>query len=53
MWQLIIEGEILIFKALAISKVVRLSLVKDVPSSTVARLEKIQNQVIWKNGNPK
>ena len=53
MWQLIIEGEILIFKTLAISKVVRLALVKDVPSSTIARLEKIQKKVIWKNGNPK
>ena len=26
---------------------------KDVPSSTIAQLEKIQNQFIWKNGNPK
>ena len=26
---------------------------KDVPSSTIAQLEKIQKQFIWKNGNPK
>ena len=26
---------------------------KDVPFSTIAQLEKIQKQFIWKNGNPK
>ena len=26
---------------------------KDVPSSAIAQLEKIQKQFIWKNGNPK
>ena len=34
MRQLTIEGQILIFKTLAISKLVHLALVKDVPSST-------------------
>ena len=53
MRQLKIEGKILISKTLAISKVVHLALVKDVPSSTIAQLEKIQKQFIWKNGNPK
>ena len=53
MRQLTIEGKILIFKTLAISKIVHLALVKDVPSSTIAQLEKIQKQFIWKNGNPK
>ena len=48
-----IEGKILIFKTLAILKVVHLVLVKDVPSSAIAQLEKIQKQFIWKNGNPK
>ena len=43
MRQLTIEGKILIFKTLAISKVVHLALV-DVPSSTIAQLEKIQKQ---------
>ena len=42
MRQLTIEGQILIFKTLAISKLVHLALVKDVPSSTIAQLEKIQ-----------
>ena len=51
--QLTIEGKILIFKILAISKVVHLALVKDIPSSTIAQLEEIQKQFIWKNGNPK
>ena len=40
MRQLIPEGKILIFKTLAISKVVHLSLVKDVSSITIAQLEK-------------
>ena len=53
MLQLTIEGKILIFKILVISKVVHLALVKDIPSSTIAQLEKIQKQFIWKNGNPK
>ena len=53
MRQLRIAGKILIFKILAISKVVHLALVKDVPSSTIVQLEKIQKQCIWKYGNPK
>ena len=42
MRQLAIEGKISIFKTLAISKVVPLALVKDVLSSTIAQLEKMQ-----------
>ena len=53
MRQLTVEVKILIFKTLAISKVVHLALVKDVPASTIAQLEKMQKQFIWKNGNPK
>ena len=52
MQQLTIGGKILIFKTLAISNIVHLALVKDVPYSTIAQLEKIQKQFIWKNGNP-
>ena len=48
---LTIEGRISIFKTLAISKVAHLPLVKDVPSSTIAQLEKVQKKFIWKNGN--
>ena len=53
MRQLTSEGKILVFKTLVISKVVHLALVKAIPSSTIAQLEKIQKQFIWKNGNPK
>ena len=42
--QLTIEGKILIFETLAIPKVVHVALVKDVSSSTIAQLEKIQKQ---------
>ena len=52
MRQLTIESKILIFKTLAMSKIVHLALVKDIPSSTIAELEKILKQLIWKNGNP-
>ena len=40
MGQLKIEGKILIFKTLAISEVVHLALVKDVPSSTSKQFKK-------------
>ena len=46
MRQLTIEGKILIFKTLAISKIVHLTLMRDVPSSPIAQLEKIQKQFI-------
>ena len=46
MRQLTIENKILIFKTLAISKVVHLALVKDVPYCTITQLEKIQ-QIIY------
>ena len=53
MRHLTLEGNTLIFKTLAISKVVHLALVNNVPSSTIAQLEKTQKQFIWKNENPK
>ena len=53
MRQLTIEGKIVIFKTLGISEIVHLALVKDVPSSTIVQLEKIQKKFIWKNRNPK
>ena len=43
--QLAIEGKILIFEYLAIPKVVHVALVKDVSSSTIAQLGKIQKQI--------
>ena len=42
MRQLKIEGKIFVFKILAISKVVHLAILKDVPCSTIAQLDKIQ-----------
>ena len=51
MRQLTTEVKILIFKTLAISKVVHLALVKDLPSSAIAQLEK--KQFIWKSRKPK
>ena len=53
MLQQTIKGKILSFKTLALSIVVHLGLVKDAPSSTIAQLEKVQKQFIWKNGNLK
>ena len=53
MQQLTIEGKILVFKTLATSKVEHLAFVKDLPSSTIAQLEKVQKQFIWKNRDPK
>ena len=46
--QLSIEGKILVFKTSAVSKVVHLSLVKDVASSTIAQLEKCKNKLFGK-----
>ena len=48
MRQLTIEVKNLIFKILAISKVVHLALVKDVPSNTIAQLEKYKNNLFGK-----
>ena len=53
MCQLTIGGKILIVKTLAISNVAHLALMKDVPSSIIVQLDKIQKQIIWKNRNPK
>lgn len=53
MQQLVIEGKILIFKILAISKIVHLSLVTEMQSSKSAQLDKIQKEFIWRDGNPK
>lgn len=53
MQQLVIGGKILIFKILAISKIVHLSLVTEMQSSKSAQLDKIQKEFIWRDGNPK
>ena len=46
-----IESKVLIFKTLAISKVLHPILVKNVPPSVIPQLDKIQEQFIWKNWN--
>ena len=48
-----IASKVLIFKTLAISKVLHLILVKDVPPSVIPQLDKILEQFIWKNRNCK
>ena len=40
--ELTVEGKILIFKTSVISKIVHLALVKDAPSSKIAKLQKMQ-----------
>ena len=48
MRQITIESKTLMLKTLDISKIVNLDLVKDVPSSTIAQLEKIQKNLFGK-----
>ena len=53
MRNLILEGKVTAFKALAISKIVHLALITNIPASTMKESNKIQKQFIWKNKNPK
>ena len=50
--QLTIEDKSLNFKILSISKVVHLALVKDVPSSTIAQLEKNTKSICLEKRKP-
>ena len=50
---LIIEGRIVVFKCLAISKLIYLALVTEIPATTIDLLTKIQLEFIWKGKNPK
>ena len=45
---LVIEGRIVVFKSLAISKLIHLALVTEVPTSITNLLPKIQMEFIWK-----
>ena len=47
MGQLTIEGKLFVFKTLAVSIVVHLILVKDVPSTTISQLEYLQKQFFF------
>ena len=45
---LTIEGRIVVFKSLAISKLIHLALVTEIPTTTINLLTKIQMEFIWK-----
>ena len=53
MRNLTIQGKITVFKTLAISNIVHLSLVTEVPNAIVLELNKIQNDFIWNGNKPK
>ena len=53
MKQLTIEGTIVIFKTLAISKIVYLALQTNTPNIIIGELEKIQKKFIWNNSTSK
>ena len=53
MQTLTLEGKITVFKALAMSKIVHLALITNIPTSTKKGLNKLQREFIWKNKNPK
>ena len=56
MWKmrnLTLEGKIVIFRTLAISKIVFQSMITPVPIHIVNELEKIQKAFLWKNSSPK
>ena len=50
---LTLEGRIMIFKTLAISKIVYLALITNVPKVIVKELQKIQKKILWQNSRPK
>ena len=53
MQSLTIEGKIIIFRTLALSKVVYLALLTVVPHHITDKLTKIQTNFIWKNTHAK
>ena len=53
MRSLTVEGKITIFKTLAISKTIHLSLATNAPTEIINELNKIQKQFIWNGNNPK
>ena len=50
---LAIEGRIVVFKSILISKFIHLALVTEIPTSTYNLSTKIQMEFIWKGKNPK
>ena len=53
MRKLTLEGKINIFKTLAISKLVYLSLITNVPQYIFDQVIQIQKDFLWHNSNPK
>ena len=56
LWQyrnLTLEGQIVVFKSLAISKIVFQALIAPVPTHVIKALETIQTSFLWNNSNPK
>ena len=53
MWNLSVAGKSIVFKTVAISKIVHLALVKVIPNSIILELDQIKKHVTWKNGSPK
>ena len=52
MRNLTLEGKVTVSKALAISKIVHLALITNIPTSTMKVLNKTQKEFIWKNKSP-
>ena len=50
---LTLQGRIMIFKTLAISKIVYLTLITNVPKVIVEKLQKMQQKPLWQNSRPK
>ena len=53
MRNLALEGKVTIFKTVAISKIMHLSLVTNAPPQIIDELNKIQKKFIWNGGEPK
>ena len=53
MRNLTLQEKITVFKTLAISKIIHLSLVANVPMQVIKELNKIQKEFIWNGSNPK
>ena len=47
MWNLSLLGKITIFKTLALSKIIRLVLMNNVPTAIIELLSKIQKEFLW------
>ena len=53
MKNLTLEGKTVIFKTIAISKIIFQSFIKTVSKHIINELEKIQKASLWKNSTPK